>query len=324
MSAERLQHRGDDPTRRAPVAGDDGRPGVRAHLSAPGRHGGHRRLPRAAARRPPARPPRVSRRARDRHRHAAGRAARGSARQAPAARYRGPRRCRSRGSRSAIEGTGWARATLPGAAPPWAHRRLWSPSASGASTTIFRASCRSDPRSRSHAPLPAPGYAGPVTAHARRAVVSTLLSVLFVIEVAAGHARAADDDLPEVADEEAPFAEAQFGPRYVIDEVVVRGNAKTAKSIILGAGLVLSTKPIVPDAHRGLGIRVRGAVPAIGGPYGLALSATGLFNDGSEFYRVSGADGDADPGLFRASRVRRAGGVLNRPGSASPSAPDTR
>jgi len=244
-----------------------------------------------------------------------------------------------------------------------------------------------------------------VTAHARRAVVSTLLSVLFVIEVAAGHARAADDDLPEVADEEAPFAEAQFGPRYVIDEVVVRGNAKTAKSIILaeaaaiglapgagvdatdprveavryrlltlgyfldvrlkvtrgsrrggvvlvieveergtivinelfpstsaatafwggadvsetnflgrginlGAGLVLSTKPIVPDAHRGLGIRVRGAVPAIGGPYGLALSATGLFNDGSEFYRVSGADGDADPGLFRASRVRRAGGVL--------------
>jgi outer membrane protein insertion porin family len=37
---------------------------------------------------------------------------------------------------------------------------------------------------------------------------------------------------------------------------------------------------------------------------------TGLYNDGSEFYRTSGADSDPDPGRFIATRVRRIGGVL--------------
>jgi hypothetical protein len=240
-----------------------------------------------------------------------------------------------------------------------------------------------------------------MTAPRRRAVFPLLVLVLTLL----GGTTRADDDLPDVADEDASFANAQFGPRYVIEDVIVLGNRKTAKSIILaesaaiglhagasvdasdprveavryrlltlgyfldarlkvtrgakrggvvlvieveergtivindlfpstsaatafwggadvsetnflgrgitlGAGLVASTKPIVLDANRGLGIRIRGAVPAIGGPYGLALSATGLYNDGSEFYRHSGDDNDADPGLFAASRVRRAGGVL--------------
>ena len=247
-----------------------------------------------------------------------------------------------------------------------------------------------------------------MTAPPRPAVVSLLASVLTFLTLTGGigGAARADDDLPDVPDEEAPFADARFGPRYVINDVVVRGNAKTARSIILaeaaaiglapganvdasdprveavryrlltlgyfldarlkvvrgasrggvvlvieveergtivindlfpstsaatafwggadvsetnflgrgitlGAGLVASTKPVVLDAARGLGIRVRGAVPAIGGPYGLALSATGLYNDGSEFYRrMPGNDSDGDPGLFVASRVRRAGGVL--------------
>jgi hypothetical protein len=51
-------------------------------------------------------------------------------------------------------------------------------------------------------------------------------------------------------------------------------------------------------------------VPPIGGPNGLSLSATGLYNDGSEFYRVSGLDDDPNPQHFIASRVKRAGGVL--------------
>jgi hypothetical protein len=263
-----------------------------------------------------------------------------------------------------------------------------------------------------------------VTAFRGRAVVFALLPALLPALLALGAARAradegaapgseaaaspADTSTPFAgapAEAAAPFADARFGPRYVIDDVVVRGNRKTAKSIILaeiaalglgpgtaldasdprvdavryrlltlgyfldvrlsvtrgkspggvvlvveveergtlvindlfpstslattfwggadvsetnflgrgislGLGVVASTKPLVPFAVAGLGVRVRGAVPAIGGPYGLMLSATGLYNDASEFYRVSGEDDDANPGDFVANRVQRAGGVL--------------
>ena len=81
--------------------------------------------------------------------------------------------------------------------------------------------------------------------------------------------------------------------------------------INLGAGFVASTTPEVPGATRGLGLRLRAVVPPIGGPYGLSLSATGLYNDGSEFYRVAGADDDSNPRNFvavtRQARGRRAG-----------------
>ncbi|HXJ21179.1 MAG TPA: BamA/TamA family outer membrane protein [Polyangia bacterium] len=82
------------------------------------------------------------------------------------------------------------------------------------------------------------------------------------------------------------------------------------RGINLGAGVVASTQPLVPDAHAGLGVRLQVGVPPLGGPNGLSLSVTGLFNDGSEFYRASGGDEDANPNLFVATRVRRAGGVL--------------
>jgi outer membrane protein insertion porin family len=82
------------------------------------------------------------------------------------------------------------------------------------------------------------------------------------------------------------------------------------RGINLGGGFVASTTPVVPGAHAGLGLRLRAAVPPIGGPYGLSLSATGLYNDGSEFFRVSGAADDSNPMDFIASRVKRAGGVL--------------
>src|SRR5580698_7921 len=70
------------------------------------------------------------------------------------------------------------------------------------------------------------------------------------------------------------------------------------RGINLGAGFVLSTKPVVPDAHAGLGLRLHVGVPPLGGPNGVGLSVTGLYNDGSEFYRTSGPDTDADPGRF--------------------------
>jgi outer membrane protein insertion porin family len=82
------------------------------------------------------------------------------------------------------------------------------------------------------------------------------------------------------------------------------------RGINLGGGFVASTTPVVPSAHAGVGVRLRGVVPPIGGPYGLSLSATGLYNDGSEFYRVMGDADDANPQNFVASRVKRAGGVL--------------
>ena len=230
--------------------------------------------------------------------------------------------------------------------------------------------------------------------------------VLAVLLLGAAPARGGEDS-PGAADEAAaaPFADARFGPRYVIDDVIVRGNHKTKNSVIvaelaalglgqgaavdasdprveaaryrllalgyfldvrlsvtrgsspggvvlvveveergtivinelfpstsaatafwggadvsetnflgrgvtLGAGLVASTKPIVLDAHAGLGLRLRGTVPAIGGPYGLSVSGTALYNDGSEFYRVTGDADDTDPGDFVANRVRRVGGIL--------------
>jgi hypothetical protein len=81
--------------------------------------------------------------------------------------------------------------------------------------------------------------------------------------------------------------------------------------INLGAGFVASTTPNVVGAERGLGVRLRAVVPPIGGPYGLSLSATALYNHGSEFYRLPGTpDDDPAPANFVADRVQRAGGVL--------------
>ena len=82
------------------------------------------------------------------------------------------------------------------------------------------------------------------------------------------------------------------------------------RGVNLGAGFVASTTPVVPGAVSGLGLRLRAVVPPIGGPYGLSISATGLYNDFSEFQRVMGAADDPDPRNFLAARVKRAGGVL--------------
>jgi hypothetical protein len=71
----------------------------------------------------------------------------------------------------------------------------------------------------------------------------------------------------------------------------------------------VSTKPKVPQAESGLGLRLHGSLPEIPS-LGISLSATGLYNDGSEFFRAAGADTDPDPLNFVAARTRRAGGVL--------------
>ena len=82
------------------------------------------------------------------------------------------------------------------------------------------------------------------------------------------------------------------------------------RGVNLGVGFVASTKPIVLNAEKGLGLRLHGTIPERQGPAGLALSATALFNDGSEFYRLTGDADDPDPGRFTAVNTRRAGGVV--------------
>jgi hypothetical protein len=72
---------------------------------------------------------------------------------------------------------------------------------------------------------------------------------------------------------------------------------------------VASTRPKVPGAVAGLGLRLHGSLPELSA-LGISLAATGLYDDGSEFYRTSGNDGDADPARFAAVRTRRAGGIL--------------
>jgi hypothetical protein len=240
----------------------------------------------------------------------------------------------------------------------------------------------------SGAPLPAAGGAAPPPSPPQP-------------EGSTGDDAALGDDDDAVAAPAPEFAEPAFGPRYVIEEIVVRGNRRTKASLILaelglaagdaviasdprveaarfrllalghfvdarlsvqrgkqrggvvlvveveergalvinelypstssatafwggadvsdtnflgrgvnlGGGFVASTKPIVIHAERGLGLRLHGTIPERQGPAGLALSATALFNDGSEFYRYSGLNGDADPGRFTAANTRRAGGV---------------
>jgi outer membrane protein insertion porin family len=83
------------------------------------------------------------------------------------------------------------------------------------------------------------------------------------------------------------------------------------RGINLGGGFVLSTKPRVPAAERGLGLRLHGSIPERQGPWGLSLGGTALYNDASEFYRISGSDEDPDPGRFTAAGTRRAGGILS-------------
>lgn len=81
------------------------------------------------------------------------------------------------------------------------------------------------------------------------------------------------------------------------------------RGVNLGGAFVLSTTPKVPDARAGVGVRAHGSLPEIPS-LGVSLSLTGLFNDGSEFYRAIGADTDPDPANFIAVRTRRIGGIL--------------
>lgn len=90
------------------------------------------------------------------------------------------------------------------------------------------------------------------------------------------------------------------------------------RGINLGAGFVASTTPRVPGSHAGLGLRAHAALPPLGSS-DVSLSLTGLYNDGSEYFRASGADGQGGPNDFVAVGTRREGGVLGVGKTLSPS-----
>ena len=80
------------------------------------------------------------------------------------------------------------------------------------------------------------------------------------------------------------------------------------RGVNLGGGFVASTTPKVPGARAGLGLRAHGSLPLRGSD--VTLSATGIFNAGSEPFRASGGNKDANPEDFVAVRTRRSGGIV--------------
>ncbi|HXI56935.1 MAG TPA: POTRA domain-containing protein [Polyangia bacterium] len=86
------------------------------------------------------------------------------------------------------------------------------------------------------------------------------------------------------------------------------GTNFLGRGINLGGGFVASTTPNVPGADAGLGLRAHASLPALRGS-DLNLSLTGLFNDGSEFFRAGGEEKDSHAADFVAVHTRRTGGI---------------
>jgi outer membrane protein assembly factor BamA len=81
------------------------------------------------------------------------------------------------------------------------------------------------------------------------------------------------------------------------------------RGIVVGAGGVASTTPVVPEAEAGRAFTLRVAGPAR--KRGLLLASSFLYSRGSEFFQAVGREDDADPTKWRASRFRRVGGSLS-------------
>ena len=81
------------------------------------------------------------------------------------------------------------------------------------------------------------------------------------------------------------------------------------RGLVVGAGFVASTTPVVPEAEAGQALTLRAAGPAR--TRGLLLAGSFLYSRGSEFFQTFGADDDVDPAKWRASNQRRVGGTLS-------------
>jgi outer membrane protein insertion porin family len=81
------------------------------------------------------------------------------------------------------------------------------------------------------------------------------------------------------------------------------------RGIGVGGGFVASTRPRVENAIPGLAFALRAAGP-LWGERAPAPFGSFLYSSGSEFFRASGNDNQADPSLFVATRTRRAGATF--------------
>jgi outer membrane protein insertion porin family len=81
------------------------------------------------------------------------------------------------------------------------------------------------------------------------------------------------------------------------------------RGLVVGAGAVASTTPIVPEAEAGRAITLRAAGPAR--RRGLLLAGSFLYSRGSEFFQTEGAEDDVDPKKWRATTSRRIGGTFS-------------
>jgi outer membrane protein insertion porin family len=81
------------------------------------------------------------------------------------------------------------------------------------------------------------------------------------------------------------------------------------RGLVVGAGVLGSTRPLVPEAIPGRAISLRAAGPAR--KRGLLLAGNFLYSKGSEFYQAYGSEDDADPNKWVAVAYRRVGGTLS-------------
>jgi outer membrane protein insertion porin family len=87
------------------------------------------------------------------------------------------------------------------------------------------------------------------------------------------------------------------------------------RGVVVGAGAVASTTPVVPEAEAGHAFTLRAAGPAR--KRGLLLAGSFLYSSGSEFFQTSGRDDTVDPQKWSASHQRRIGGTFSLGGDLS-------
>jgi outer membrane protein assembly factor BamA len=81
------------------------------------------------------------------------------------------------------------------------------------------------------------------------------------------------------------------------------------RGLVVGAGVLASSRPLVSEAVPGRALSLRAAGPAR--KRGLLLAGNFLYSRGSEFYQTFGLEDDADPKKWTAVAYRRVGGTFS-------------
>ena len=179
---------------------------------------------------------------------------------------------------------------------------------------------------RGDGPRPRAGGLGRCVRPARRALRYRLLALGYFLDVRLSVTRGASRGGVVLV------VEVEERGTIVINELFPSTSAATAfwggadvsetnflgRGINLGGGFVGSTTPVVAGAHAGRALRLRAAVPPIGGPYGLACRPPASTTTAASSIAWLGAADDANPPTTSRRAVKRAGGVLGRRQGFSP------